>query len=410
VPGYEIRPIGPGEVDAFLIADAEAFQSDPHPADLAAWKPLLEPERTLAAFAGDAIVATSALLTRELTVPGGTVPMAAVTMVGVHSTHRGRGLLDRMMQGHLEAAHERGEPVAALWASEAGIYGRYGYGLATRVAELAVRSPEARLRTPAPERRPRAVEPAAARADLAAVYDAVRPGRPGLLARDGRHWDDRLWDPEHERSGAGRLRAAIQDGAGGEGGAPEGYALYAVRKRETDGRPDDVVELRELVAATPEAAAALWEHLLRMSLSRSLRWELAPDDEPLPHMLTDPRAAAMRLGDGLFVRVVDVPRALAARSYSAPVDVVLEVGDARCPWNAGRWRLAGDSSGATCERTGAAPDVSLAAVDAGAAYLGGTSLAVLAAAGRAEEHTAGALAAASGAFKGVREPWCAEMF
>ena len=165
-----------------------------------------------------------------------------------------------------------------------------------------------------------------------------------------------------------------------------------------------------MLATTPEASASLWEHLLRMSLARRVRYDNAPPDEPLFHMLTDARAAGVRIFDGLFARLVDVPRALAERTFATPVDVVLEVADPLCPWNEGRWRLAGDASGAACERTGAAADLALSATELGAVHLGGPTLAVLGAAGRVRELTAGALDAASLAFRGTREPWCPEHF
>jgi predicted acetyltransferase len=403
----ELEPVGADALDAFLHAAEDAFHDEPQAETLALWARALDPERTLAARDGGAIVATSALLDLELTVPGATVPAAGVTAVGVNALHRGRGLLTRMMRAHLEAVHERGtEAVAALWASEAGLYGRYGFGLATRAADLTVRSADARLLTPAPESGRRAGTPAELLADVRVVYDAVRTTRPGMLARTDVGWDDAISDFEPDRKGAGRLRALVWDGPAG----PAGYALYAIRKQETAGRPDDVVELRELIAATPEAAAATWEHLLRLALSRSVHWELAPEDEPLVHMVGDARAVESRLFDGMYVRLVDVPRALAQRTYGAPIDVVLDVADAVCPWNAGRWRLAADATGATCERTDAPADLALSATELGAAHLGGTTLAVLAAAGRVEERTPDAVTTASQAFQGPRSPWCPEIF
>ena len=164
--------------------------------------------------------------------------------------------------------------------------------------------------------------------------------------------------------------------------------------------------MRELLATTTAAASGLWDHLIGMSLARSVVWPLAAEDEPLLLMLEDPRAVTVRLDDALYLRAIDLPGALAARTYAAPVDVVLAVEDAACPWNTGRWRLAGDASGATCAGTDAGADLALGARELGAAYLGGTTLAALAAAGRVEERTPGALAAASIAFAGVRPPWC----
>jgi predicted acetyltransferase len=405
---YELRPIGHDEAEAFLRAVQDAFNEDPHPDSLALWTRFLEPERTLAAYSGGEIVATSAVLSiRQLTVPGTHVPLAGISAVGVQPVHRGRGLLDRMMLAALEAVHERGtEAIAGLWASEAGIYGRYGYGMASREWSLNIRSPEARLRAPAPEERPRAGTPAELLDDIRAIHAVEARRRVGMIDRDALDWEGEIADFEHERDGAGRLRALVWDGADG----PAGYALFAVRKGWTEHHTADVVELQELVALTPEAAAALWDHLLRLALTRSIRWNRAPEDEPLPHLLTDPRAVGGTLRDALFARLVDAPRALSERRYTVPVDVVLEVGDAACPWNAGRWRLAGDASGATCERTPVAADLSLDVTELGAAYLGGTTLAALAAAGRVAEHTPGALASASLAFKGVREPWSPDQF
>jgi len=403
--GHELRPVRPDEVDAHLEATVDAFYDELHPDTRVLWARECEPERTLDVFAAGEIVATSGLLTRELTVPGATVPMAGVTSVGVRADHRRQGLLDRMMRGQLEAVHERGvETVAALWASEAVIYGRYGFGLAARAADLTVRSPQARVRgLPGCELPPpRLTDPGAVAHELAAVHDAIRPTRPGMLARGEGEWGLRLADLEHERAGRGPLRATLVDG---------GYALFAVRTARTDeGLPAGVVDVRELLAATPAAAAALWSFLLGLELTRSVRWQLAPSDEPLPHLLTDARAVSARIADSLWLRLVDVARALAERTYAGPLDVVLDVADDVCPDNARRLRLAGDRTGATCEPTAAAPDLSLTVAELGAVHLGGTPLGVLAAAGRVDEHTPGAVAAADTAFRGAREPWCPESF
>jgi predicted acetyltransferase len=398
----EIRPIRPDEVNAHTDATARAFYDELHPDARALWAAECEPERTLDAFEDGEIVATSGLLTRELTVPGGVVAMAGVTSVGVRADHRRQGLLGRMMRGHLEAIHARGdEAVAALWASEATIYGRYGFAPAARCADLTVRSPDARLdRSGLP--RPRLAPVDDVRPQLAAIHDAVRPTWPGMLGRRPTEWSHRLRDLEHERSGRSALQAALLE---------DGYAVYAVRKAQTDaGTPDSVVELRELVARTPEAHAGLWAFLLGLELTRRVLWEESPVDEPIVHRLGDPRAVSTTVFDSIWVRLVDVARALSQRSYLAPVDVVLEVADDVCPHNAGRVRLTGGESGARCAPTPDAADLALDVRDLGAAYLGGTPLRALAAAGRVRELTPGALASADRAFRAAREPWCPEVF
>ena len=398
----ELRPIRPDEVNAHTDATARAFYDELQPDARALWAAECEPERTLDAFEDGEIVATSGLLTRELTVPGGVVPMAGVTSIGVRADHRRQGLLGRMMRGHLDAIQARGtEAVAALWASEATIYGRYGFAIAARCADLSVRSPDAQLDA-AGLPRPRLALAADARPQLAAIHDTVRPTWPGMLGRGPTEWNHRLRDLEHERAGRSRLQAALLD---------DGYAVYAVRKAKTDdGLPDSVVELRELVARTPEAHEALWSFLLGLELTRRVFWEEAPLDEPIVHRLGNPRAASVVVFDSLWVRLVDAGRALAQRTYWAPVDVVLEIADDICPSNAGRVRLTGDEHGARCVPTGDAADLALDVRDLGAAYLGGTPLNSLAAAGRVRELTPGALASADRAFRAAREPWCPEIF
>jgi predicted acetyltransferase len=406
LPELELRPVGAADFPAYLATLRAAFHGSVLEDEGDLEQALFEPARSLAVFDGGAMVATAGVYSRELTVPGGPVPVAGVTFVGVRPTHRRRGLLTRLMRRQLADVHAAGrEAIAALWASEGRIYGRFGYAVASLAAELRVRTEGARLRTdPA---LPPATDPGDDRAPPAAVYEAVRPERPGLLDRGAPWWDLRLYDPEARREGAGPLTVAVQPG---EDGAPAGYALYAVKSAWRQGRPDGEVVVRELVARTPRAHAALWRHLLGLDLTTRVTWELAPPDEPLGLMLDDLTAVRSELGPGLWVRLVDVDRALAERAYAAPVDVVLEVRDEVCPWNAGRRRLAAGADGAVCEPTTAPADLALGVDALGAAYLGGVTLSALAAAGRVEERRPGALAAASRAFRGDAEPWCPEIF
>ena len=402
--GMELELLGPDETPAVLAAIAAAFLSDVDEEEAALAARVIEPERTLVARDDGRIVACAAALPRELTVPGGLVPLAAISLVGVAPGYRRRGLLSAMMRRQLADVRDAGEAVAALWASEAAIYGRFGYGSATRQALLEVRTREARLR-PELERASGAPEialAADAKQRLALIHDAVRRQRPGMLARSDAWWDLCLYDPERERDGAGRLRAAVLGDAG--------YALYAYKEAWGESGVEGELRLRELVATSPAATAALWGFVLELDLVRRAEWELAPGDEPLPHMLDNQRAVSTRIRDALWVRLVDLPRALRERAYSAPFDVVLDVADEVCPWNAGRHRLSWDGERAACEPASGEADVELSAAELGAAYLGGTTLASLARAGRVRERSPGALQAASVAFRGAVEPWCPETF
>jgi predicted acetyltransferase len=299
-----------------------------------------------------------------------------------------------MMRRQLEDVHARGEPVAALWASEGTIYGRFGYGVATVEASLVARRPAARLAAVPEAGDPPIAGPAGEHVEaMRPVHDRVRSQRPGMLDRPGPWWPERLYDPASRRDGAQPLRAVLAD---------DGYALYAVKPRWGEEGPEGEVVIRELVAETSESRARLWNFLLDQDLTATARWGAAPPDDPLALMLVNPRAVQRTVGDGLWVRLVDVAAALAARTYTADIDVVLEVHDAFCPWNDGLYQVTNDG----CVRTDAEPDVALDVGALASAYLGGTTLTQLAAAGRVRELRPGALLAASRAFRGDVAPWC----
>jgi predicted acetyltransferase len=394
----QLRPATREEFDDFSRAAMSAFHREYTDADRERYERIDEPERSLAWFDDGRIVATTMAFTRRIAVPGGEVPCAGVTAVAVVATHRRRGLLTAMMRRQLDDIRAAGEPIAALWASEGAIYGRFGFGVAAPNVRLSAQRPATRLAAPPTPSDPLRAGPAGDHIEtMREVHDCVRRARPGMLARPGPWWQDRLFDPESARVGAQPLRAVVTE---------RGYAMYTVRAEFTDEGPAGEVRLRELVAAAPEARAVLWEFLLDQDLTRTITWDMAPLDEPLWLMVTNPRAVRRTVGDGLWVRLVDVARALSARTYSVDADVVFEVSDAFCPWNAGRYRLAGG----LCERTDRSADLALDVTVLGAAYLGGTTLRELAAAGRVGELRVGSLARASAAFRGDVAPWCPEIF
>jgi len=404
----DLRPVGAEEFPALYDHISAVFGEAGHEADREVERAVFELDRSLAAFDGDTPVASAAAFSREMTLPGGPRPVAAVTWVAVAPTHRRRGLLTAMMRRQLEELHtSAGEPVAALWASETSIYGRFGYGLAARAAALSVRPREAPLAAPSPGGRTRLLDPAKATPVLQPLYDQVRRRVVGHLDRTEAWWAYRLHDPEHSRDGQTALRCAVHADAAG---TDDAYAVYAVKSRWDARGPQGELTVRELVATTPAGYAAIWAFLYGIDLVREIRWRTTAADEPLQHLAADPRAVRLELADNVWVRLVDVDRALASRSYARELDVVLEVADPFCPWNAGRWQLAGGPGGGSCTRTDAGPDLTLGVADLGAAYLGGTRLATLAAAGRVVEHRPGALAATSAALLTEREPWCPEVF
>jgi predicted acetyltransferase len=315
------------------------------------------------------------------------------------------------MRRQLTELHEQQrEPVAALWASEASIYGRFGYATATWKGNLGGRVRRMTFR--------RDVDLGSGRVDLvpveeyqaaaAALHDRLRRFVPGNLERDERWWDRALRDEADQRSGATGRRYALHTEPDG---TVSGYAAYRVKGAWTDdGEPDGTVVVEEVRAGSTPAYAALWRFLLSIDLVRNLRASNASPDDPLRHLLADPRALHTRPVDGLWVRLVDVGRALAARRYPAPIDLVLEVRDAFCPWNEGRWWLKGHPAGAFCAPTDGDSDLVLDVEALGAAYLGGVSLADLQAAGRVTELSPGAVTHVATAFRWPVTPWCPDEF
>ena len=313
---------------------------------------VVEFDRNLVAEDDGTVVGHAGAYTRELTVPGAIVPAAHVTLVSVAATHKRRGLLTRMMHRQLrEIAAAGREPVAVLWASETKIYPRFGYGPAAQRLHMEIMTREVRppagLAPGSPDRL-RLVEPKEAVADLAGIYDRVRPERTGWSSRDDRWWAFVLADLESQREGATRLHGVVYDTPTG----PTGYALWRSKERWTRHGPDGEVQVREVVAADPAAYAALWHFLLTIDLARSATVSFAALDEPLQYLVDEPRRLGSALVDALWVRVVDVPKALAARAYAAPADLVLEVTDPLLEQNTGRWRLTvGPDGRATCAPT-----------------------------------------------------------
>jgi predicted acetyltransferase len=406
----EFRPIDSTEVPEFFLQLEETFGEDPRGDDRDRFAAVFEPKRSLAGFDRGRIVATAGIFSLTMTVPGGPRPVAGVTVVSVAPTHRRRGALTEMMRRQLTGLHdEHREPAAALWASEGAIYGRFGYGLGARRGRLTVRRRELRLRPGVGlgDGRIQMVRADEARRRLPEVYDRAWRQTVGWFDRTPAWWDARLfYDPEHRRGGATALRFVLHEEPDGQ---VTGYAMYRVKWNGPE--PDSTeVQVIELAATTTTARAAVWWFLLNLDLTNFVTWRFAPLDEPLQHLILDPRAVELEVADSLWIRLADIGRALAERSYSNDIDVVLDVSDELCGWNAGRWRLRGGADGAECVPTSTQPDLALSATELGAAYLGGTSLASLAAAGRVAELTPGALAATTRAFSTDREPWCPEVF
>src|SRR5258708_7087492 len=250
------------------------------------------------------------------------------------------------MGGQLADMAAGSEPVAALFASESVIYGRYGYGPAADQYSFTFPRGDGAFRSlpaaaqPAP--RLRLADPKDAVAAMKAVYEAVRPTRPGMLTRHDGWWQAHIADPEFMREGSSPMRCVIAEDQAG----PRGYALYAVKPDwGRDSMPAQVLLLRDLFWTDPAACATLWADMLSRDLVGEVRARMRPADDPVQYLLLDPRRARTRISDGLWLRIVDLPAALQRRSYSCATDVVIEVADPLLAANAGRWRLVAGGPG-----------------------------------------------------------------
>ncbi|MFD7154801.1 GNAT family N-acetyltransferase [Kribbella sp. NPDC059898] len=351
-----------------------------------------EQERSIVASEDGQLVGHTGTFSQLMTVPGGQLPSAGVTMVGVRPTHRRRGILRDLMRAQLTDVHEAGEPLATLTASEPVIYPRFGYGLASDHQEIVVPKASRGLRPVAgiDDVRIRYVDAHESLARCAELRNKLALERPGMFQHNEK-WQQYTISPTvvSDIANASRIRCVVAE----RDGELVGYAHYRTKRAQKG-----YVDVLRVHAVDLAAHAALWRYLLEPDLLSETHCELLASDDPLLDLLLDPRAPGAITRDGLWLRPVDVGRALAGRTYARDLDVVIEVVDEFLPWNAGRWYLSGGTDGASCEQVQRDADLTLDVRDLGAVYLGRPSLERLGRAGLVAEHTPGALAATSQAF------------
>ena len=368
-------------------------------------------ERFLTALDGDRMVATAGVLTVRLKVPGGDLPAGGVTWVTVLPSHRRRGLLRGMMRLMIDDCHRRGEPIAILWAAEGAIYQRFGFGLATLCLNLEAETQSVGFaREWDPEGACRLL-PVGEGLDLVTpVYEAARAQRAGFLARTPDWWLGILPRIGKDSTGGEARRLVVYETADG----PEAYAVYKVKADWNVRGPAGLLTVEEAIGATARGTREIWRFLLNVDLVRTLKaWRL-PADHALLHLAAEPRRLGITVGDGLWLRVVDVAAALEGRSYgadgAATGRLTLDLRDDYCPWNAGRWTLDVASGRPRVARSDGDADIALDANDLGALYLGGLRATALALAGRVVELRGGGLAVADRLFEAGAQPWCPQEF
>jgi predicted acetyltransferase len=403
---YPIRPVAADEFPAFAEVWERAFNFDAKEDELEALAGVFEFDRSFAASDGGRLVSTGGTITFELTTPGGVVPAGGLTAVAVLPTHRRRGILTEMMRYHFDDVRRNGEPVSLLWASESVIYGRYGYGIASRYVEFEIDTRHAALRDDvvvlgdvefAPKEEALGVMPD--------IYATAANQWPGFLSRTTGDWALLHRDFEHWRDGMTANRFAVYR----EDDRPLGYVRYRGKEQWVDGHADNELLVGELMGVTPAADAALWAYILSVDLVTKIRARMRPPSELLEYLLAEPRRIRTRTGDGVWARLLDVPAALTARRYPVHDRLVIEVADAFLPDVAGTFELVGGPDGAECRRTDASPDLTVDVAGLGARYLGDGSFEMLRRAGRAQGGI-DTIRRADRMFDWHVAPWCPHHF
>jgi predicted acetyltransferase len=393
---FELRPVTRDELTEFTMTPLTAFGERFEPARFELDWTSVELDRTLAAFEGDKIVGTGRLYSLELTMPGGRLlPTAGVSWIAVLPTHRRRGILTAIKRTQLDHAADRGEALAILYASESGIYRRFGYGVSTSSMSVSVERRHSEFLNPVPDGRVRLVEEDDARKLFPDIFDRARRNQPGAVQRVDAWWPGEFfWRDQDEK---GTRHYCVCESPDGN---LDGYAAYRF-EASWDNDPNGTVHVTDVVSVTPEARAVLWRYLLDVDLIDTIKAWVVPVDEPLRWLLRESRRMRVtRLGDSLWVRVLDAPAALSARTYATPGRVVFEIADPVRPDGeaAGRFVLDGGPDGADARRTTDEPDLVLDVAALGGVLLGGVRPSALARAGLVDERTPGALAIADSMF------------
>lgn len=407
----DIVKVPPDRWAEYMAVAEQVFGETITPEATERWRGLSDLDRFFTTMdERDRMVATAGVMTFTLTVPGGDMPAGGVTFVTVLPTHRRRGILRAMMRRMIDDVHERGEPIAVLWASEGSIYQRFGYGLATYSVNLQA---ETRLcgyaREWPREGSFRLLKQEEAAEVIAPIYDAARRQRAGFIGRTPEWWVTIAQDDD-KKKGAEAKRIVVYETADG----PEAYAIYKTKGEWNNNGSTSTVIVNEAFGITPRGTREIWRYLFDVDLMIQLKtWHL-PSDHPLFLLVAQPRRLGTDVGDGLWLRIVDAKAALEGRTYG-PAEagegrLVLDLRDEFCPWNGGRWLMEVTGGRAKVSRTDEAADLALDANDLASLFLGGFSATALAHTGRVVELRSGALAIGDGLFQTALQPWCPQEF
>ncbi|HEX2153232.1 MAG TPA: GNAT family N-acetyltransferase [Acidimicrobiia bacterium] len=404
--GVSVGTVTEDQASDFLATMGHAFGFDSEEDDVSRFSDVFEWDRARAAYDGERIVGTIGSFSLDMTVPGGTMACGGTTVVSVLPTHRRKGILRMMMDSHLDDVRDREEPIAGLWASESSIYGRFGYGLAAQAAEVTVDRAHTAFHRLAPAPAPvRLISRDDALDLLPPFYDEARKRFPGFLGRSSVWWEKRrLQDRRRNRDGATAYRFAVTE----ENSVVTGFVQYRYKEDWSEGHGNGTVRIVEMLGSTPEAWSGLWGFALNHDLTSKIIAPNRSPDDPIFGLLAAPRRAHTTVDDSLWIRIIDVARALEGRSYASAASAVIRVHD---PLDASTssWQLHLTPDSAQVTTTAETPQIEMDIEDLGACFMGRSRFQDLARAGRLTGE-AEALTALDGAFAWSPAPWCPEVF
>jgi predicted acetyltransferase len=402
---FEIRPASAEEMESFghVVLTSLVMPPEVFPPEVIKG---IKPEWTLCAFADGKLATSYAAWPLKMQFNGNTIPVAGVTCVGTLPIYRGRASLGKVIAEHFRILHEQGErPIAALYATRAVIYQRFGYAVVSSRNQYDIDPVHLKFASAAPV----GGEFRELKDDdfnlMAELYREFRMERTGYIHRGTGLWFMTVLHPS--ATPGIQLHKIIYE----ENGKLSGYVVYTSEPLgSTPGMPRHNITIRDLVWLTPSAYVSLWRYLSRMMLADRILWERVPPDDPLPHLLLEPRMLHLTSVDGLLARIVDVEKALPKRKYDKEAVLTFEIIDDLCPWNRGKWRLETGTDENRIERTEETPDMTLPVSTLGMLFFGQISASEAARMGRADVRDRKTLLQWDHTFRTQYRPFCADFF
>ncbi|MCP4448166.1 MAG: GNAT family N-acetyltransferase [Myxococcales bacterium] len=400
-----VRPVTRSEFDQYEEVAMLTFGGEKPEGESRLHKTLAL-DRTYAAFDGSELVGTSGAYSHTLSIPGGQIPMAGFTFVSVRPSHRRLGVLRAMVNSHEEDMASRNEAVSGLWSSESSIYGRFGYGVAVDSYHLEADASHLDFLSSLALDKIRFIDKERAYEILSPVYAAAAHSRPGMVSRSENWWQNRtLHDGPPRRGSGSSLRIAVAR----RQEKVVGYVMFRQQSRNDRGLLDGEITIAELVGVDPEAEQSLWHFVCRLDLFPQVRYWNAPLDCPLPWIIHDRRRVRRLRNDCLWLRLRDVPTALAARTYAGAGSLRITLQNEPGGDILGRHTLEVANGKARCTTFAGEGEVAISQQDLASLYLGTFKPSELAAVRRLSASPT-TVAKADALFAWPQAPWCAEIF